>query len=156
MCDRDGSNPVQLSSFGGPQIGTTSWSPDSRRIVFDSRASSNAELYLVDVAGGPPKRFPTGTVNASNPFWSADGHWIYFNTERPDAIWKAAVEGGAAIRLTGEGRSFPQESVEGTRLYFYRNEDGRREAWSASVNGGDERPVGNGCGRTRAERHLVP
>jgi hypothetical protein len=94
--------------------------PDS----VDSRASSNAELYLVDVAGGPPKRFPTGTVNASNPFWSADGHWIYFNTERLDAIWKAAVEGGAAIRLTGEGRGFPQESVAGTRLYFYRNEDG--------------------------------
>jgi len=36
---------------------------------------------------------------------------------------------------------FPQESLAGTRLYFYRNEDGRREAWSASVNGGDERPV---------------
>ena len=87
------------------------------------------------------RRFLTGTVNAWNPFWSADGHSIYFNTERPDAIWKAAVEGGAAIRLTGEGRSFPQESVAGTRLYFYRNEDGRREAWSASVNGGDERPV---------------
>lgn len=52
MCDRDGSNPVQLTFFGGPQIGTPSWSPDSRRIVFDLRASSNAELYTVNVDGG--------------------------------------------------------------------------------------------------------
>jgi Tol biopolymer transport system component len=142
MCDRDGSNPVQLTFFGGPQIGTPSWSPDSRRIVFDLRASSNAELYTVNVDGGPPKRFPTGTANASNPFWSADGHWIYFNTEGSEAIWKAPVEGGAAVRLTEDkGRLSPQESADGTRVFFYKDQGGHGEAWSASVNGGDERSV---------------
>jgi Tol biopolymer transport system component/DNA-binding winged helix-turn-helix (wHTH) protein len=142
LCDRDGSNAIQLSSFGGPEIGTPSWSPDSRRIVFDLRASGNAEIYIVDVDGGPPKRLPTGTANASNPFWSADGHWTYFNTERPDSIWKARVEGGAAVRLTGEGEGHsPQESVDGRRVFFYKVEGGQGQAWSASVNGGDERPV---------------
>jgi len=143
VCDRDASNPVQLSFFGGPQVGAPSWSPDSHRIVFDLRASGNAELYVVNVDGGPPKRFPTGTTNASNPFWSADGHWIYFNIERPEAIWKAPVEGGAAVRLTGEGesRGWPQESVDGKRVFFYKVEGGQGLAWTASVNGGDERPV---------------
>ena len=142
MCDRDGSNPVQLTFFGGPQIGTPSWSPDSRRIVFDLRASGNADLYIVNVDGGPPKRFPTGTANASNPFWSADGHWIYFNTERPGSIWKVPVEGGAAVRLTGEGEAdSPQESVDGKRVFFYKVEGGQGQTWSAPVNGGDERPV---------------
>jgi hypothetical protein len=70
-------------------------------------------------------------------------HWIYFNTERPDAIWKVAVEGGAAVRLTGEGegRGGPQESVDGTRVFFYRVEGGAGRVWSAYVNGGEERPV---------------
>ena len=142
MCDSDGSNPVQLTFFGGPQIGTPSWSPDSRRIVFDLRASGNTELYIVNVDGGPPKRFPTGTANASNPFWSADGHWIYFNTDGPEAIWKVPVEDGTAVRLTGEGDGHsPQESADGTRVFFYKDQGGHLEAWSASVNGGDERPV---------------
>ncbi len=143
VCDRDASNPVQLTSFGGPQIGAPSWSPDTRRIVFDLRASRNAELYIVNVDGGPPKRFPTGTTNASSPFWSADGHEIYFSTEPPDAIWKVPVEGGAAVRLTGEGegQSWPQESMDGKRVFFYKFEDGHGQSWSASVNGGDERPV---------------
>jgi len=142
ICDRDGSNPIQLTFFGGPQIGTPSWSPDSRRIVFDLRASSNTELYTVNVDGGPPKRFPTGTANASNPFWSEDGHWIYFNTEGPEAIWKVPVEGGAAVRLTEDkGRVSPQESVDGTRVFFYNDQGGHGQVWSASVNGGDERPV---------------
>jgi len=93
----------------------------------------------VDLAGGPPRRFPTGTTDAASPFWSADGHWIYFNTERPHAIWKGPAEGGAAIRLTGEGkdRSEPQEAMDGTRVFF----SSEGHVWSVSVNGADERPV---------------
>jgi Tol biopolymer transport system component/DNA-binding winged helix-turn-helix (wHTH) protein len=143
VCDRDAANPVQLTFFGGPQIGPPSWSPDSRRLAFDLRASGNAELYLVNVDGGPPKRLPTGTPNASDPFWAADGHAIYFSTEPPDAIWKAPVEGGASVRLTGQGkgRSAPREAADGTRVLFDRIEGGHGQMWSASVNGGDERPV---------------
>jgi dipeptidyl aminopeptidase/acylaminoacyl peptidase len=96
-------------------------------------------LYIVDLVGGAPRRFLTGTTEAASPSWSRDGHWIYFNTERPYAIWKAPAEGGTASRLTAEGKdkSKPQEAMDGTRVFFYSE----RSVWSASVNGGDERPV---------------
>jgi Tol biopolymer transport system component/DNA-binding winged helix-turn-helix (wHTH) protein len=143
VCDRDGSNPVRLTSFGGAQVGAPSWSPDGRRIVFDLRSSGQVELYTVNVDGGPPRAFPTGTANASNPVWSADGSWIYFSTEGPEAIWKAPVGGGRAVRLTaeGDGRIWPQESGDGKRVFFYKSDGGHGQAWSASVEGGDEAPV---------------
>jgi Tol biopolymer transport system component len=143
VSDRDGSNPVQLTSFGGAQIGPPSWSPDSSRIIFDVRAADKPELYIVSIDGGPPKQFSTSTPNASYPFWSADGRSIYFSTEPPGAIFKVPVAGGKAIRLTAEGEdgSAPQEAVDEKRVYFYKMEAGHTRAWSASVDGGDERPV---------------
>jgi Tol biopolymer transport system component/DNA-binding winged helix-turn-helix (wHTH) protein len=143
VCDRDGSNPVKLTSFGGAEIGPPSWSADSRRIVFDVRAADKPDLYVVNVEGGPPKRFFTGTPNAAYPCWSAGGDSIYFSTEPPGAIWKAPAGGGQAVRLTGEGEGgvAPQEGVDRRRVYYSKVEAGHTEAWSASVNGGDERPV---------------
>src|SRR4029077_21113265 len=105
VCDRDGSNPVQVSSFervsGKPTWSPVSrrpqWSPDSHRIVFSSNASGRAELYIVNSDGSQLHRLPTGTKNAVASFWSADGRWIYFeshwglqagSSQESAAIWK--------------------------------------------------------------------
>ena len=136
MADSDGSNSIQLTSFGGPTTGTPRWSPDSRRIVFDSRASGHADLYTVNADGGPPQRLATGTPDASVPSWSGDGRWIYFSVTN-HGIWKVPAEGGKAVQLTNDG-ILPQESGDGTRI-FYVNSLNRLK--SASVNGGDERDV---------------
>jgi len=143
MCDRDTSNPLQLTSFGGPQVGPPSWSPDSRRIVFDVRASANPELYIVNLEGGPPRRLPTGTPSASHPFWSVDGRSIYFSTEPPDGIWKASLDAGNAVRVSAAGEKVfePSQSADGSRLFFEKVDGEHARAWTASVNGGGERPV---------------
>ncbi len=143
LCDRDASNPVQLTSFEGPQIGEPSWSPDSRRIVFDVRVSGTAQLYELDIGGGPAKLLKVGTPNASNPIWSADGQSIYFSTEPTRAIWKAPANGGAAVRVTGDGggQLGPQAAADQARLFLYKQVGSHDQAWSASVEGGDERPV---------------
>ena len=142
LSDRDASNPVQLTSFEGPQIGEPSWSPDSRRIVFDVRPAGTAELYTVNVAGGPPKRLSIAMPNASNPFWSADGQSIYFTTEPTRAVWKAPADGGAAVRLTGDGggQLAPQLALDKMQVFFDKDVGGHEQAWSASVSGGGERP----------------
>ena len=153
VADRDGSNLIQLTSFGGPENGTPRWSPDSRRIVFDSRASGHAELYVVDADGGPARPVPTGTPDGSQPSWSHDGRWIYFLVS-DQRIWKVPAEGGTAIQLTADGdlmasgwkhleELFPQESFDGSRVFYATHGKLR----SVSVNGGDEQEYSE-IGRT--------
>jgi serine/threonine protein kinase/Tol biopolymer transport system component len=139
VADRDGSNLIQLTSFGGPLTGTPRWSPDSRRIVFDSRASGHADLYVVHADGGPARRLQTGTPDASQPSWSHDGRWIYFSvSESKKGIWKVPAEGGAAIQLTADG-GLPQESFDGSRVFYVIDWRSPKPLRSVSVNGGDER-----------------
>jgi Tol biopolymer transport system component len=134
---------VQVTFFGGAQIGPPSWSPDSQRIVFDVRASDKPELFVVNQDGGPSKQLPTGTVNACYPVWSADGRSIYFSTEPSAAIWKVPSDGGQAVRLTGdhEAANAPQEAPGGKRVYYDKFVNGHTQAWSVSARGGDERLV---------------
>jgi eukaryotic-like serine/threonine-protein kinase len=136
VADRDGSNLIQLTSFGGAGAGTPRWAPDSRRIVFDSYASGHVELYVIDADGGPPRLVQTGTPDASQPFWSHDGRWIYFFvSQNKTGIWKVPAEGGAAIQLTADGGDVPQESLDGSRVFYVTPNFQLR---SVSVNGGDE------------------
>jgi Tol biopolymer transport system component/DNA-binding winged helix-turn-helix (wHTH) protein len=143
VCDEDGSNPVQVTSFGGPVTERPHWSPDSRSIVFHSRASGNTELYMVNMDGGQLHRFSTGTPNATYPVWARDGRWIYFATQGPGAIWKVPAEGGAAVQLTKEGRFDPMESVDGTRVFYvvdlYEGRKLTNQIWSVPADGGEER-----------------
>jgi Tol biopolymer transport system component len=54
VSDADGSNEVQLTSFGARQTGSPNWSPDGKRIAFDPRRGGEATIYIVDPRGGVP------------------------------------------------------------------------------------------------------
>jgi Tol biopolymer transport system component len=106
--------------------------------VFDSRISGHAEIYLVDARGGPPKRIPTGTPDASLS-WSHDGRWIYFSVRvGKGGIWKVPAEGGVAIELTTGKAWLPLESTDATRVFYIRDHYDRFELASVSVNGTDD------------------
>jgi Tol biopolymer transport system component len=55
-CEADGSNPVQLTNFGGPQAGSPCWSPDGRQIAFDARPEGNPDIFVISAEGGRPRR----------------------------------------------------------------------------------------------------
>jgi serine/threonine protein kinase len=115
MSDPDGTNVVQLTNLKNEGSGSPYWSPDSTKIVFDSRIAlppeqrrpdmyRHADLYIVDIAERVPRKLSTSTREASVPSWSHDGKWIYFigGGDEPGGgrIFRVAPEGGRAqVRL---------------------------------------------------------
>jgi Tol biopolymer transport system component/predicted Ser/Thr protein kinase len=145
VCESDGSNSLQLTSFGGPLTGTPRWSPDGRQIAFDSEAGeSHGEVYVVNAEGGKPRRLTTATGASSNvvPSWSRDGKWIYFASDRTGAwqTWKMPAEGGQAVQVTKKGGFAAFESPDGKTLYYAKGQDAPG-LWKLPGQGGEETPV---------------
>lgn len=82
VCNSDGSNPMQVISFGGPNVGSPRWSPDGRKIVFDSVLKGDSDIYVMDAEGGKPRRLTDETSDEDAPTWSHVSRWIYFTSNR--------------------------------------------------------------------------
>jgi Tol biopolymer transport system component len=140
VCDADGSNAVQLSSFGIYSTGTPRWSPDGKVIAFDSRVEGEANIYLINPHGGVPRKLDIDIGGNSMPSWSHDGAWIYFQNGDDagnSSVWKVPSKGGHAVQISKDDTGDPQESPDGQYVYFQRN----WWLWRVRTDGTDEQQV---------------
>jgi Tol biopolymer transport system component/DNA-binding winged helix-turn-helix (wHTH) protein len=140
ICNADGSNATQLSSFGILVTGTPRWSPDGKLIVFDSRLGHEGNLYSVDPRGSVPQKINIDIRGNSMASWSHDGKWIYFvngdDIGNPK-IWKVPSQGGHAIQIASQTGKWPLESPDGNTVYF--SSEGR--LWQVAIDGSGEHEV---------------
>ena len=142
VCDRDGGNLQQLTSFADAVTGSPQWSPDGKQIAFDSRIAGEPNVYVVDANGGIPRKLETWTRLNSLPSWSHDGRWIYFASGLDISsltIWRTGSTGGKASQLTKTPSLKPIESPDGQYLYFARLTTNKVRLWRARPDGSDEK-----------------
>ena len=105
-------------------------SPDGRRVAFvvtvlsEERDEYLSNIWVVDTAGGEPRRFTTGPGRDTAPRWSPDGAWLAFLSEREakakPQLHVMPADGGEPVRLTDlpHGVSAPAWSPDSARLAF--------------------------------------
>jgi eukaryotic-like serine/threonine-protein kinase len=144
ICDPDGLNAVQLTSFGGAALNGPKWSPDGQSIAI-YRGEERGQVYVVSATGSVPRRLTTPPNADQWPFWSQDGRWLYFSSKRSGqwAIWKMPPQGGEAIRVTRtqEIADVPHESPDGKFLYYYSGWPFSGSVFKIPVEGGEETKV---------------
>ncbi len=141
VCDADGSNSNQLTSFGGPFTRSPSWSPDGAWIAFDSRAELQPDIYVISSQGGKPRRLTKDPSNEINPIWSKDGKFIYFASNRGGnyQLWKSPAAGGDSIQITKSGSGYSHaESPDGQFLYYLGPDSG---LWKVRIQDREESQV---------------
>ena len=102
------------------------YSPDGKRLAFESTLTGNGDIYVLTIQTGELKRltFEDGFEHLDN--WSRDGQWIYFSTSSHDLsymndIYRVHADGGTPVavsadRYANEFQAAP--SPDGTRVAF--------------------------------------
>lgn len=118
----DGSSPRQLTHGQGREQCSPAWSPDGRRIAFDSvGADGTVQIWIVALDGGPARQLTRPPDNHYVPTWSRDGQWIYCSSLRNGLrnIWRVRVETAASQQLTTNGSGYiALESMDGRGILY--------------------------------------
>ena len=113
--------------------------PDGRRVAFvvttlsEERDEYLANIWIVDLAGGAPRRFTAGPRRDLEPRWSPDGTQLAFLSERAPKdklqLYLMPADGGEPAKLTAldNGVTSVVWSPDGRRLAFLSPVGGERE-----------------------------
>jgi Tol biopolymer transport system component len=144
VCDSEGRNPVQLTSFGSAGAGTPRWSPDGQSLAFQHGTAGGKAIFVVGASldRDQPRLVTSRTFDDREPSWSRDGQSIYFSSNRSGRfeIWKVPAQGGEPVQVTKGGGESCFESADGKLLYYYSARK-TRDIWKVALRGGAEEHV---------------
>ncbi len=111
MPDRPETRVYIVPSGGGtPRLVTEnpasyfhSWSPDGKIIAFTRPSHGSGNIYSISVDGGAETALTTGNAMSDDPDYSADGKYIYFNSDRAGGtmqIWRMHADGSQPEQVT--------------------------------------------------------
>jgi Tol biopolymer transport system component len=82
------------------------WSPDGKTIAFTRpNHGGGGNILSIPVEGGTETPLTTGKGISDDPDYSADGKWIYFNSDRAGGlmqIWRMRPDGTGAEQVTSD------------------------------------------------------
>lgn len=136
----DGSSPPRQLTTTDKKDSHPRWSPDGRRILFESTRSGDGQLWVIDLAGGEARQLTTISTEAGSAIWSRDGRQIAFQSAVfPEFSEKPYKESNEANRKKmEEAKNSPVKAKVFKRL-FYRHwdsyvEDKRQHLFVASFD----------------------
>ena len=93
-----GQDAIPIITDGG---GLPSWSPDSKRIVYQAEIEGQKQLFVINPDGSGKRQLTRGSQQHVGAAWSPDGNYIFYRTPEGDSwgIWRINVDGTNPVKL---------------------------------------------------------
>lgn len=109
----------RVANVSGPAM-----SPDGKRIAVtvtrpvEADNKRHSEIWVVNTDGGAPQRWTSPNTESSNPRWSPDGKYLFFNSQRAGGrgnTWAIQLDqpSGEAIQVDG----YPEGSMPSNKAF---------------------------------------
>lgn len=94
--------PRPLTTEGFEGLVTAPWSPDGKAVLYESRRTGTADLWIAPIDGSAPRQLTRNVRNDFGGAWSSDGAWVAFLSDRgrQTDVWVVAAAGGEERRVT--------------------------------------------------------
>ena len=143
----------RVTDDGGSE-GWPTWSPDGKRIAFQSDRSGNWDIWIANVDGTGLAQLTRHPAEDRYAAWSPDGKKIAFTSKRSgnedlwvldvEAALKSSDDAGAVRLTTSPARDrYPFWSPDGKQLTFNTDRDGNFEVYIINSDGSGPRNVSN-------------
>ena len=140
---------ARITSHDGVE-GPAYFSPDGRQLAFTAQYDGGTDVYVMDVAGGIPRRLTWDPTGATTLGWSADGADVLFRsrryntTGRRSRFWAVRASGGSPrllpipygefAKMARDGRHVAYVPVSGEWMHWKRYHGGQADdIWLADV-----------------------
>lgn len=143
LADSAGLNARQLTTEGFESISPGSWSPDGRELLYVSRRTGTADLWVIPIDGKPARQLTRDVRNDFDGSWSSDGKWVAFISERgrQTDVWVVPAAGGLERRITDTPAQeyTPARWRPGTHELSFVAENVQSSVWAMDLASGTER-----------------
>jgi dipeptidyl aminopeptidase/acylaminoacyl peptidase len=125
-------------------------SPDGKELVYSSNTdknlelSTNADLFIVPVAGGDSKRITTRTGADTSPHYSPDGKWIAYRSQAragyESDLWELTLYNRATGQITRIATDFPNGvdtlawAPDSRSILFIANESSKEPLYEVNLS----------------------
>jgi len=125
------------------------FSPDGRRLAFNSDRGGNLDIWELELASGAVRRLTTGAADDWDPAYSPDGRQLLWSSNRSGnfEIWIAASDGSGARKLTADGvdAENPTMTPDGRWIVYASANPAQGGVWKIGADGKDATRIAAGA-----------
>ena len=138
--------PFQLTSSPGLDQ-YAAWSPDGKKIAFQSNRDKNWEIYVIDADGTRKRRLTNHRASDNTPAWSPDGREIAFVSARDGNLEVYVMDRSGNNQHNITNHAFtdtnPSWAPSGNKITFSSYRDDSEEIYVMDADGKNQRNITN-------------